>query len=180
MANYEINDIYDIATAFIMDKNTKIDFDQDVEKDKICYKFTRHGLTDTPYCLCISATRKAPTWHQEASAHPMSDGRIHTEKRKFKKKNYGTITLSAEKEYRICGEPTKINDKLLTYTTKHEVGSALDKGQSDMNRFLTRIKSRKFFNLLDLAEKRISGQIKTTDNSKQIFDMIYRLKENTK
>lgn len=171
MANYEINDIYDIATAFIMDKNTKIDFDQDVEKDKICYKFTRHGLTDTPYCLCISATRKAPTWHQEAS--PGYYGI-------FEKKNYGTITLSAEKEYRICGEPTKINDKLLTYTTKHEVGSALDKTQCDLRRFMTRIRCKKFFNVLDLAEKRIAGQIATTDNSKQIFDMIYRLKQNTK
>lgn len=173
MANYEINDIYDIATAFIMDKNTKIDFDQDVEKDKICYKFTRHGLTDTPYCLCISATRKAPTWLQVADA-------IYREGRIFKIKNYGTITLSAEKEYRICGEPTKINDKLLTYTTKHEVGSALDKTQCDLRRFMTRIRCKKFFNLLDLAEKRTSGQIATTDNSKQIFDIIYRLKENTK
>ena len=110
----------------------------------------------------------------------MSDGRIYTEKRKFKKKNYGTITLSAEKEYRICGEPTKINDKLLTYTTKHEVGSALDKRQSDMNRFITRWRSKKFFNIAEMAEMRISGKLKTTDNSAQLFNMIYRLKENTK
>lgn len=171
MANYEINDIYDIATAFIMDKNTKIDFDQDVEKDKICYKFTRHGLTDTPYCLCISATRKAPTWHQIAS--PGYYGI-------FEKKNYGTITLSAEKTCRMCGGPIKYNDELLTHTTKHEVGSALDKTQCDLRRFMTRIRCKKFFNVLDLAEKRIAGQIATTDNSKQIFAIIYRLKQNTK
>ena len=178
MANYEINDIYDIATAFITDKNSTVT--AKVSEKEINYTFTRNGLGEYPYILTISATRKAPSLTQETSAHPMSDGRVYTQKRIFKKKNYGTISVSTQKAYNICCEPVKMKKDLLNYTTKHEVGSALDKTQCDLRRFMTRIKSRKFFNLLDLAEKRISGQIATTDNSKQIFDMIYRLKENTK
>ena len=97
-------------------------------------------------------------------------------RRTYIEKHYGEIKLK-----RGTASSDGYGTRILTeYTTKHEVGSALDKTQCDLRRFMTRIKSRKFFNLLDLAEKRISGQIATTDNSKQIFDMIYRLKENTK
>ena len=178
MANYEINDIYDIATAFITDKNTTVA--AEVSEKEINYTFTRNGLGEYPHILTISATRKAPAWTQEASAHPMSDGRVYTQKRTFKKKNYGAINVSTQKNYHICCEPIKIKKDLLNYTTKHEVGSALDKTQCDLRRFVTRIRSRKFFNIVDLADKRIAGQIATSDNSKQIFDMIFRLKENQK
>lgn len=178
MANYEINDIYDIATAFITDKNTTVT--AKVSEKEINYTFTRNGLGEYPYILTISATRKAPTRTQETSAHPMSDGRVHTQKRIFKKKNYGTVNVSTQKAYNICCEPVKMKKDLLNYTTKHEVGSALDKTQCDLKRFISRMRSPKFFNIVDLAEKRIAGKIETRDNSKQIFDMMFRLKENQK
>lgn len=178
MTNYEIKDIYDIATAFITDKNTIVK--AETSEKEIKYTFTRQGLAKHPYTLTISAIRKAPIWQQEASAHPMSDGRVYTETRRFKKKNYGTINLSTQETYNICCEPVTIGKSLLNYETKHEVGSALDKTQCDLKRFITRLRSPNFFNTLELAEKRIAGKIETSDNSKQIFDMIFRLKAKQK
>lgn len=178
MANYEINDIYDIATAFITDQNTTVTAKN--TDSEITYVFTTNVLGKQPYSLTIHAIKKAPEKLQSASASPMSDGRIYRENKIFTKKHYGQIKLSTKTTYSISCITTEFETNLLTYTTKHEVGSALDKTQCDLRRFMTRIRCKKFFNLLDLAEKRISGQIATTDNSKQIFDMIYRLKQNTK
>ncbi len=173
MANYEINNIYDIATAFITDQNTTVTATG--RNGDIDYKFIKRGLADYPYVLSIYAKSKAPQKRREKSYISPSVGDF-VRGRTYIEKHYGEINLK-----RGTASSDGYGTRTLTeYTTKHEVGSALDKSQSDMKRFLTRIKSRKFFNLLDLAEKRISGQIKTTDNSKQIFDMIYRLKQNTK
>lgn len=178
MANYEINDIYDIATAFITDQNTTIKAKN--TETELTYTFTKNGLDGHSYHLTIHAVKKSPQKLQQASAHPMSDGRIYTEHKTFTKKHYGEIKLSIENNYHINCQPTKVETNLLTYQTKNEVGSALDKKQSDMNRFITRWKSKKFFDTLELAEKRIIGKIETSDNSKQIFDMIFRLKTKQK
>ena len=66
---------------------------------------------------------------------------------------------------------------LIRHVTKHEVGPALDVTKSDLQRFITRAKSAQFFNLLDLAAKRIANQLPTTDNSAQIYNMIYRMEQ---
>lgn len=178
MANYEINNIYDIATAFITDQNTTVTAKN--TDSEITYIFTTNVLGKQPYSLTIHAIKKAPEKLQSASASPMSDGRIYREDKIFTKKHYGQIKLSTKTTYSISCITTEFETNLLTYTTKHEVGSALDKRQSDMNRFITRWRSKKFFNIVEMSEMRISGKLKTTDNSAQLFNMIYRLKENQK
>ncbi|MBQ8294409.1 MAG: hypothetical protein IJX89_03420 [Alphaproteobacteria bacterium] len=149
------NEIYDIAIAFIMDKDTQAD--AYISNDDILYTFTKRGLADYPYCLIISATCKAP---YKIGTYP---------KMKYK----GHISLQR-------GTSLNPQHSLLDERTKHEVGSALDKTQCDLKRFITRVRSPKFFKTLDMAEKRITGKIQTTDNSAQLFNIIYRLKENQK
>lgn len=174
MANYEINDIYDIATAFITDQNTTIKAKN--TETELTYTFTKNGLDEHSYHLTIHAVKKSPQKLQQASAHPMSDGRVHTEHKTFTKKHYGEIKLSIENNYHINCQPTKVETNLLTYQTKNEVGSALDKKQSDMNRFITRWKSKKFFDILNMAESRMCNKIKTTDNSAQISNMLHHIR----
>ncbi len=149
---------YDIAAAFITDQDTIIStFGIDGD---IGYRFTRYGLAEHPYCLTIYAHAKAPAPERFC--------------KKQIKKNHGKIII-----HRGTATPNGTRT-LLEYKTKQEVGTALDKTKSDARRFFTRIQSPKFFKLVDMAEKRISGQIQTTNNTAQLFNMIYRLKEKQK
>ena len=83
MANYEINNIYDIATAFITDQNTTVTAKN--TDSEITYIFTTNVLGKQPYSLTIHAIKKAPEKLQSASASPMSDGRIYREDKIFTK-----------------------------------------------------------------------------------------------
>lgn len=151
-------EIYDIASAFITDKDVQIStfgFNGDIG-----YTFTKYGLADYPYCLTIFAEAKAPQKRSE----------------KYIEKHHGKINI---KRGTASGDGYG-NRTLTEYITEHEVGSALDKTQCDMKRFFTRIQSPKFFKIVNIAEKRILGQISTADNTAQLFNMIYRLKANQK
>ncbi|MBR6598195.1 MAG: hypothetical protein IKK76_02205 [Alphaproteobacteria bacterium] len=151
-------EIYDIASAFITDKDVQIStfgFNGDIG-----YTFTKYGLADYPYCLTIFAEAKAPQKRRE----------------KYIEKHHGKINI---KRGTASGDGYG-NRTLTEYITEHEVGSALDKTQCDMKRFFTRIQSPKFFKIVNIAEKRILGQISTADNTAQLFNMIYRLKANQK
>lgn len=151
-------EIYDIASAFITDKDVQIStfgFNGDIG-----YTFTKYGLADYPYCLTIFAEAKAPQKRSE----------------KYIEKHHGKINI---KRGTASGDGYG-NRTLTEYITEHEVGSALDKTQCDMKRFFTRIQSPKFFKIVNIAEKRMLGQISTTDNTAQLFNMIYRLKANQK
>lgn len=165
-------EIYDIASAFITDKDVQIStfgFNGDIG-----YTFTKYGLADYPYCLTIFAEAKAPQKCREKSYLSPVEGFVPGEI--YIKKHYGEIEIKRGSGVGD-GFGTRI---LLAYKTKHEVGTALDKTQSDIKRFFTRRKSPEFFKIVNMAEKRILGQIPTTDNSAQLYNMIYRLKENQK
>ncbi len=166
-------EIYDIVSAFITDKDVKIStFGEDGD---IGYKFIKYGLADYPYCLTIYAKGKAPQKKREKNYLSPRVGDF-VRGNTYIEKHYGEITVKRGTSV-SDGYGTRI---LTEYETEHEVGSALDKTQCDARRFLTRVRSPKFFRVVDMAKKRILGQIPTTDNSAQLFDMIYRLKENQK
>lgn len=155
MTNNTINNIYDIANAFITDQDTT--YETFGNNGAIGYKFIKRGLADYPYCITIYAGCGSP--HKSR----FGDKIVH----------YGTITVHR-------GTNSGSTRNLLEYKTKREVGSALDKKQSDAHRFISRLMSQKFFKIVDMAEKRATGQIKTTDNSVQLSNIVYRLKENHK
>ena len=150
MTKYKTSNAYDIATAFITDKNTTIKAHN--SQGTINYTFIKYDLAEYPYCMTILAKYKAP---------------------KHKENNRGTIIV-----YRGTNISGMNNHRtLIRHVTKHEVGPALDVTKSDLQRFITRAKSAQFFNLLDLAAKRIANQLPTTDNSAQIYNMIYRMEQ---
>ena len=154
-------DIYNIASAFITDRDIHIKtFSTD---NNIQYMFIKYGLADYPYCLTICAERKAP--HKVRK-----NGKTYTEK------HHGTINVKRG----TAASDGYEKRVLLNYGTEHEVGSALDKTQSGIRRLFTRIQSPRFFKILNMAEKRIMGNIQTTNNSAQLYNMIYRIKENQK
>ncbi len=166
-------EIYDIASAFITDKDVKVStygFNGDIG-----YTFTKYGLADYPYCLTIFAVAKAPQKRREKCYISPSMGDFVSGER-YIEKHHGNINV---KRGTASGDGYG-NRTLTEYITEHEVGSALDKTQCDMKRFFTRIQSPKFFKIVNMAEKRMLGQISTADNTAQLFNMIYRLKANQK
>ena len=166
-------EIYDIVSAFITDKDVKIStFGEDGD---IGYKFIKYGLAAYPYCLTIFAEAKAPQKRREKGyISPRAGDFVRGEK--YIEKHHGKINI---KRGTASGDGYG-NRTLTEYITEHEVGSALDKTQCDMKRFFTRIQSPKFFKIVNMAEKRMLGQISTADNTAQLFNMIYRLKVNQK
>lgn len=172
-ANKMTKEIYDIASAFITDKDVQIStfgFNGDIG-----YTFAKYGLADYPYCLTIFAEAKAPQKRREKSYISPCKGDFVNGKT-YTQKCYGKIEIKAG-----AAASDGYGKRILTkHTTKHEVGSALDKTQCDVRRFFTRIRSREFFKIVNMAEKRMLGQISTADNTAQLFNMIYRLKANQK
>ncbi len=84
-------------------------------------------------------------------------------------------TLGAKAKGRIS---IKYGDTIIAQAaTKHPIAGALNKRNSDASRFITRMQSPRFFKLLKLADRRITNKIKTSDNSIQIFNSVYRFKE---
>lgn len=160
-------EMYDIAAAFITDKDTKVQVLAD--QDRIEYTFTKHKLADYPYCLVISIERGAP---QKCRPYlsKRDDG------------NYDVVTRDNKHGHVYLKRGTGAtgyagNRVLVTAQTRKNVGRAFDKTQRDIVKAFTRFCSPSFFNVYDLANKRASGQLATKDNDRQLFSVIYRLKE---
>lgn len=166
-------EIYNIASAFITDKDVQVS-SFGIDGD-IGYTFIKYDLENYPYCLTIFAEAKAPQKRREKGhISPRVGDFVRGEK--YIEKHHGKIEIKRG----TAASDSYGTRTLLKHTTKHEVGTALDKTQSDIKRFFTRIQSPQFFKIVNMAEKRILGQIPTMDNSVQLYNIIYRLKENQK
>ena len=149
-----IREIYDIATAFITDRKTTVNVSS--TENGTTYTFIRRGLADYPYQLMIYAPKGAP---EHLKYHPY-----------ITDKKQGSIKIQ-----RGTGVNLMEGRTIASAKTKHNVGRALDKKQCDIVRFGTRMLSPKFFQLMDMANKRAFGNIKTTDNTTQMFNLLYRI-----
>ena len=70
---------------------------------------------------------------------------------------------------------------IVSAETKHNVGRAIDSTQRDIVKFGTRMLSPKFFKLVELANKRAFNKIETSNNTPQMFNLLYRIQnENQK
>lgn len=154
---YTIKEAYNIAQAFITDHNTTVH--SVVNDDRICYTFTKRFLHDRSYCLKISVERGAPQKRGILTDYKRGHIILHR----------GTATASDNHIRTLFSAYTDCN-----------AGRAVDKNQSDIVRFGTRMLSPRFFKLLNMAEKRVSGKIKTADNSGEIYCKIYSIRENQK
>ena len=149
-----ISEIYDIATAFITDRKTTVDVSY--RNGHLMYKFTKRGLDEYPYTLVISAERGAPAKIPNTNQTNKKTGHVYLQRGTALSGMYGPQTIvSAE--------------------TKHNVGRAIDSTQSDIVKFGTRMLSPKFFELVKLAEKRAFSKIETSDNTPQMFNLLYRI-----
>ena len=153
--DYTIKQAYDIAMAFITDRDTTAH--AQINDRHISYTFEKRFRTDLPYCLTIYVERGAP----EKRGFLMDNKRGHIMLQR------GTATASDNHARTLFSAYTDCN-----------AGRAVDKNQSDIVRFGTRMLSPRFFKLLDMAEKRVSGKIKTMDNSGETYMKIYRILEN--
>ena len=83
-------EIYDIASAFITDKDVQIStfgFNGDIG-----YTFTKYGLADYPYCLTIFAEAKAPRKRREKGYISPRPG-VFVRGEKYIEKHYGKINI---------------------------------------------------------------------------------------
>lgn len=155
-----IREIYDIATAFITDRNTSVEATCD--NQVIAFRFIKRGLAEYPYTLVVSAERGAPKKITNTIYMDKKPGKVYLHR--------GTMLTGATDTRTI-----------ISAETKHNVGRALDKTQSQIVQFGTRILSPRFFELLQMAENRLNNKIKTTNNTTQMFNLLYRIQnENQK
>ncbi len=172
-----ITDIYDIAAAFITDRDTNVSIRGN--NGSFYYRFTKHGLADYPYCMEIHIPCGAPEKIKSKGSYT-----FHTSKFDGKlRMNWHQPYMTDKKQGEVyLHRGTAITDKhhertLIFATTKHNVGRANDKTQCDLMRFITRQMSPQFFKLVSMANKRTRGEIQTTDNSTMLYNMIYRIKQ---
>ena len=145
-----IREIYDIATAFITDRDTTL---KTTSVDGVTmYKFTKHGLAEHPYTLVISVEHGAPTKIQNSNQTNKKTGHVYL--LRDTETNPRTI-ISAE--------------------TAHNVGRAVDKKQRGIVQLYTRILSPKFFQLMNMANERAFNRIKRTNNTPHMFNVLYRI-----
>ena len=157
---HTINEMYDIATAFITDRKTTVNVSS--TENGTTYTFIRRGLEEYPYQLMIYAPKGAP---EHLKYHPY-----------IKDKKQGSIKIQ-----RGTGVNLREGRTIASAKTKHNVGRALDTKQCDIVRFGTRMLSPKFFELIEMANKRAFSKIETSDNTTQMFNLLYRIKnENQK
>ena len=172
-----ITEIYDIAAAFITDLNTEISIHGN--NGSLTYKFIKHGLADYPYCMELHIPCGAPEKIKLKGSYTFHtsklDGKLCMQWHQpyMTDKKQGEVYL-----HRGMAITDKHHERTLIFAiTKHNVGRANDKTQSDLMRFITRQMSPQFFKLVNLADKRTRGKIQTTDNSAMLYNMIYRIKQ---
>ncbi len=150
---YRISQVYDIATAFITNSACAMDISK--KDNAIVYTFKQTLNPEEKYTLTIYQ----PIGQTVRPQFGVRDWEVDYK--------LGTIILTQGNN----------NTPLMFAQTRHSVGKAADKSSSDVEKWLARAKSRKFFKLVDMATKRTRGEIKLTNNASQIFNIVYRLKE---
>ncbi|MBQ2859016.1 MAG: hypothetical protein IJE82_01465 [Alphaproteobacteria bacterium] len=177
---HTINEMYDIATAFITDRKTTVNVSS--TENGTTYTFIRRGLAEYPYQLMIYAPKGAPERLKLKGSYTFRKNPL-TQKLNMRwnqpyrtDKKQGEITIQ-----RGTGINFMDGRTIAHAETKHNVGRALDKKQCDIVRFGTRMLSPKFFELIEMANKRAFSKIETSDNTTQMFNLLYRIKnENQK
>ena len=162
-------EMYDIASAFILDKDTNVRMDSD--QKRITYTFTKYHLANYPYCLVVEIPRGAPQ-----KCHPYLSERGDG--------SYDVVTIDNKNGCVYLKRGTGItgyvgNRVLVSAQTRNNVGRAFDKNQRDIVRGLTRLRSPSFFNIYELAKKRTMGQVALTDNNRRLFGILYRIREQS-
>ena len=163
---YRVSQVYDIANAFITSASSFVEITQ--KDNYIQYRFTQTLVNDGIYTLSItqpigSAVKREPGVHEWEVVHKL-----------------GTIALEYKGKNLIASQE-ETNKKIMLFAqTRHSVGKAADKKSSDLEKLLARAKSRKFFKLIDMIKKRTCGNLPLQNNTKEIFNIIYRLKEMQK
>lgn len=156
----KIKDVYDIASAFIADKCSTLKVSKD--NSGINYEFSKCVGSDacaTEYTLTITM----PCAGDVADIN--QDGKVKHDvdiKR-------GRISLS--KGFK----GNWFRSLLITAKTERDVSLADDKTCSDVSRAFTRMRSPRFFRLLNQAQQRAFGKLPTYDNTPQLFMLLYRL-----
>ncbi len=177
---HTISEMYDIATAFITDRDTTV---QTSSSDNgTTYKFTKRGLAEYPHQLIVYVPKGAPERLKLKGSYTFRKNPL-TQKLNMRwnqpyrtDKKQGEITLQ-----RGTGINFMDGRTIAHAETKHNVGRAFDKTQRDIVRWGTRMLSPKFFELVEMANKRATNQIETKNNTTQMFNLLYRIRnENQK
>lgn len=148
---YRISQVYDIAHNFITDRTSFMSINQ--TNSAIKYKFSQKFMSGDVYTLSI--------------IQPIGP----VIKPHFSVRDW-------EVDYKLGSIILEHNGQnLMLAQTRHSVGKAADKTTSDAEKWLTRIKSRKFFDLIDLVKQRTAGNLPLQNNSKEIFNIVHRLQE---
>ena len=175
-----IREIYDIAAAFITDRNTSVKASD--TDNGVSYRFTKPGLADYPYQLIIYIPRGAPERLKLKGSYVFGTSPLTGKLKMRWNQPYKTDKKQGEiRIQRGTGTNFMGNHDVVSAKTKHNVGRANDKTQCDIVQGFTRMLSPRFFELVQMAENRLNNKIKTTDNTTQMFNMLYRIQnENQK
>lgn len=155
-----ISEIYDIATAFITDRQTTLEIV--CNDDHTLFGFTKRGLAEYPYTLVISAEHGAPAKIPNTNQTNKKTGHVYLQRGTALSGMYGPRTI-------------------ISAQTKYNVGRFFDKKQRLIVQIGTAMLSPKFFELVEMAELRAMDRIETKNNTTQMFNLLYRIQnENQK
>lgn len=155
----KIKDVYDIASAFIVDKCSTLK----VSKDNlgINYEFSK----------CVGSDACATEYTLTITMPNVGDGNIN----KGDKAGYTADVRRGRISLAKGWKGDWFRSLLLTAKTDSDVSLADDKTRSDVSRAFTRMCSPRFFKLLNQAQRRAFGKLPTCDNTQQLFMLLYRL-----
>lgn len=151
MHAYRISQVYDIAESFITDKATQMVAEKKYYGFK--YTFTKKISKDTTYTLAIHL----PVGQVIKPEPGVRDWEVNYQ--------LGKLSLMSDDKHLVFAQ------------TRHSVGKAGLNTTSDLQKAFIRLKSRKFFDLIDMSNKRLRGELNLRDNSAEIFNVVYRLSQ---
>ena len=158
----KIKDVYDIASAFIVDKFSTLK----VSKDDVGINYV--------FSKCFSGDASATEYTLTITMPNAGGANIN----KGDKAGYTADVRRGRISLAKGWKGDWFRSLLLTAKTDSDVSLADDKTRSDVSRAFTRMCSPCFFKLLNQAQRRAFGKLPTCDNTQQLFMLLYRL-ENT-
>ncbi len=154
--NGTIEQMYDIAMAFITDKGSIPECETMGIDEGYIYTFKKHGLIDYPYGLSIYMP-KNKTKNNTTTGEKILDVLTFEP---------GEISL-----YRGRDRGLEHQRVLIEAKTKMNIGMA---SRSKFNRAISHIFAPKYFNLVNAAQKRIDNKLELRDNTEIIAQFIQK------
>ncbi len=149
--NLTIKQAYDITSAILSNKYIGIQNTSD--DDKTSYRVESTNPLYGNLILDIEAPHGSPDWESSVTLCIGHEGSIHLRHN---------------------------NQNVFNAYTNHNIGYTFNRKKYNPISIITRMRARRFFKILNMADARLNGKLKTHDNNQQIHNIIKDINAKTK